>query len=366
MSRSYQSEQSFDHANECVMIRTFEGKINNWNARAADLYGWGKEYAIGKISHELLRTQFPKPLQEIESDLIRDRRWQGKLVHSTRSGARVVVDSRWILDPEREPVAIVEINRPRIGDEFNLDDSTNSSTGAIASQDLRSRNKIKLESFLGKLADIVLAAGAVLCILVASYASTKNFNSSLGKLFYVFVPIGLAGVLFTSRRFKPTYRLNLAVVCVSITASVYAMELFLASLPIPRPRAPLMLNLLRSSDKENQATDLSKKFGVEIDARSPSEVIAGLNKSGVGAVPFISPGNGLFADRDGDRKSFISIGGTEVIPLAGISNKLTLLCNENGQWVAYKSDAHGFNNPDHRIFAEPFLQQTSCAGRSFQ
>ena len=111
-----------------------------------------------------------------------------------------------------------------------------------------------------------------------------------------------------------------------------------------------MLNLLRSSDKESEAAKLSKKFGVQVDTRSPNEVIAHLNKSGVGAVPFISPGNNLFADRDGDRKSYISIGGTEVIPLAGVSNKSTLLCNENGQWVSYKSDAHGFNNPDMSIW----------------
>ena len=111
-----------------------------------------------------------------------------------------------------------------------------------------------------------------------------------------------------------------------------------------------MLDLRRSSDKENDAAQLSKKFGVQIDTRNASEVIADLNKSGVDTIPFVSPGNNLFVERDGYRESVISVGGTEVIPLAGISNKLTLLCNENGQWVSYKSDAHGFNNPDPAIW----------------
>ena len=145
-------------------------------------------------SHELLRTQFPKPLHEIESELIRNRRWQGKLVHTTRDGNRLVVESSWSLESQGEPGAVVEINRPTTGAEFNSYDSTSSGTAAIASQDLRSGNKIKLESFLGRLAKIVLVSGAVLCILVASYALTRNFNDSLAKLLYVFVPIGLAGV----------------------------------------------------------------------------------------------------------------------------------------------------------------------------
>ena len=34
------------------------------------------------------------------------------------------------------------------------------------------------------------------------------------------------------------------------------------------------------------------------------------------------------------------------IPLAGISNKFTISCNELGFWTTYHSDRYGFNNPD--------------------
>lgn len=34
-----------------------------------------------------------------------------------------------------------------------------------------------------------------------------------------------------------------------------------------------------------------------------------------------------------------------IFPLAGISQRLTILCNETGKWAIYKSDEHGFNNP---------------------
>ena len=70
------------------MTRTVEGIINFWNHAAEDLYGWKKEEAIGRVSHDLLKTQFPKPLEEIESELVNNGRWEGKLVHSTRDGGR--------------------------------------------------------------------------------------------------------------------------------------------------------------------------------------------------------------------------------------------------------------------------------------
>jgi PAS domain S-box-containing protein len=111
------SKSPLESAADSVMTRTVEGIINFWNHAAEDLYGWKKEEAIGKVSHDLLKTQFPKPLEEIDSELVTRGRWQGKLVHSTRDGGNVVVESRWILDQNRDPGAVVEINAPYPGGE---------------------------------------------------------------------------------------------------------------------------------------------------------------------------------------------------------------------------------------------------------
>jgi PAS domain S-box-containing protein len=108
-------EYVFDLLNDSVMTRTIDGRINFWNHRAEELYGWRKEEAIGKVSHNLLQTQFPKPLGEIDSELIQTGRWEGKLVHATRDGSRVVVQSRWVLDLQRQSGPVVEINA-RSGD----------------------------------------------------------------------------------------------------------------------------------------------------------------------------------------------------------------------------------------------------------
>jgi len=103
-------EYVFELVTESVMTRSLEGRINFWNRRAEELYGWTKDEAIGQISHNLLQTQFPQPLAEIDSELVQKGRWEGELVHVTRNGGRVVVKSRWILNPKREAGAVVEIN----------------------------------------------------------------------------------------------------------------------------------------------------------------------------------------------------------------------------------------------------------------
>src|SRR5262249_11818634 len=48
---------------------------------------------------------------------------------------------------------------------------------------------------------------------------------------------------------------------------------------------------------------------------------------------------------DGSWKSPIRVNGTEVMPLSSVSNKLNVMCNENGPYVMFQSDQHGFNNP---------------------
>ena len=96
---------------DSVMVRTFEGKINFWNSGAQHLYGWSTDEAIGKVSHDLLKTQFPESLAKIDAELRKNGIWHGKLVHATRDGRRVVVESRWVLEPKSKG-AVVEINTP--------------------------------------------------------------------------------------------------------------------------------------------------------------------------------------------------------------------------------------------------------------
>ena len=155
------------------MTRSMGGRINFWNHSAEELYGWRKEEAVGKVSHDLLKTQFPKPLEEIESELVRNGRWEGKLVHTTREGSRVVVESRWTLELEGQLGALIEINRRSTDPEA----CTDTDSVEIGRQDqYRQVNCMNADGLPSKIASIVLAGGAFLCILVASYAFHQAFQ----------------------------------------------------------------------------------------------------------------------------------------------------------------------------------------------
>jgi two-component system sensor kinase FixL len=61
-----------DITHDAMFVRDFSDTITFWNRGAEQLYGWPKGEAVGKISHDLLRTVFPAPLQDIKAALIND------------------------------------------------------------------------------------------------------------------------------------------------------------------------------------------------------------------------------------------------------------------------------------------------------
>jgi PAS domain S-box-containing protein len=101
-----------DLANSAIFVHELEGMITYWNGGAARSYGWSKEEALGKISHLLLQTQFPEPLERILEVITRTSYWEGELVHTRRDGAQITVHSRWAIlhDAEGEGFGVLEVN----------------------------------------------------------------------------------------------------------------------------------------------------------------------------------------------------------------------------------------------------------------
>jgi len=100
-----------DLAHDTVMVREMDGTIRFWNRGAVEMYGHSQQEAIGRVSHELLRTVFPQPLAEIEAILLREGRWDGELRHTRRDGAVIVVASRWALQrTNARSTRVMEIN----------------------------------------------------------------------------------------------------------------------------------------------------------------------------------------------------------------------------------------------------------------
>jgi PAS domain S-box-containing protein len=100
-------------AHDAIIVRDPESRITFWNTGAEKTYGWTAAEAIGKVTHELLQTTFPEPLDQINAMLPRTGRWEGELIHTKPDGTQVVVASRWSLrrNEHGAPAAILEINR---------------------------------------------------------------------------------------------------------------------------------------------------------------------------------------------------------------------------------------------------------------
>src|SRR5580658_10031556 len=100
-------------AQDAILVRDTIGAILFWNRGAEQVYGWTKAEASGKIVHDLLQTEFPQPLKEIETQVLQTGAWEGKIIHTTRVGERIVEASRWALhlDGEGRALGFLEINR---------------------------------------------------------------------------------------------------------------------------------------------------------------------------------------------------------------------------------------------------------------
>jgi PAS domain S-box-containing protein len=101
-----------DLTHDTVFVRDMSDAITYWNHGAEALYGWSRDEAVGKISHQLTQTIFPAPLEKINEELLRTGRWEGELVHTKRDGTRIVVASRWSLQRDElgRATAILETN----------------------------------------------------------------------------------------------------------------------------------------------------------------------------------------------------------------------------------------------------------------
>ena len=77
-----------------------------------------------------------------------------------------------------------------------------------------------------------------------------------------------------------------------------------------------------------------KKTGKSYDLRSKFEVYNDLKNDKEKVTLSMTAWSKIFLDKN------------DLLPLSGLSNIESILCNENGYYSSYLSDRYGFNNPD--------------------
>jgi PAS domain S-box-containing protein len=101
-----------DLTHDPIFVRDRNDVITYWSRGAEELYGWKSEQVLGKVTHQLLQTVFPAPLEQITETLLGTGRWEGELLHTKRDGTQVIVASRWSLQQTDSgyPLGTLETN----------------------------------------------------------------------------------------------------------------------------------------------------------------------------------------------------------------------------------------------------------------
>jgi hypothetical protein len=161
---------------------------------------------------------------------------------------------------------------------------------------------------------------ALLAVLILKYGSPPH---PILALVFCAVP----ALTFLAMTFLPgRIRLNFSLLLLSTGAAVLLVETFLALKAFREPRIA------------------AAEAGESYDTRSKLQVVEDYMNQGVPVVPSVSPSG--FEEIGGQESRWvIEIDGVPTLPLANISKRQVVLCNEAGVWQSFESDRHGFNNP---------------------
>jgi PAS domain S-box-containing protein len=102
-----------DLAPDAIFARDARRRITFWNRGAESTYGYSPAEAVGLVPQDLLSTEYPLALEEIERIVTLSGGWRGDLVQHTKDGRRLVVESRWSAqyDEDGQLAALLEVNR---------------------------------------------------------------------------------------------------------------------------------------------------------------------------------------------------------------------------------------------------------------
>ncbi len=107
-----QQQGAFDWLYDvAAIVWVWDGPITFWNRGAERLYGFTRAAALGRISHELLRTKSSDGSAQFMNALTQEGHWEGELEHTTLDGRRITVETRMALIREPKRTYVLEANR---------------------------------------------------------------------------------------------------------------------------------------------------------------------------------------------------------------------------------------------------------------
>jgi two-component system CheB/CheR fusion protein len=96
--RLRQEKRLVDLSRDPIFIWDFNGDIVEWNRGSEELYGYSREEAVGRKKDRLLTTSVPgSSFGDLRVKLLDDGSWNGELIHRTKDGRELTVESRIVL-----------------------------------------------------------------------------------------------------------------------------------------------------------------------------------------------------------------------------------------------------------------------------
>lgn len=171
------------------------------------------------------------------------------------------------------------------------------------------------------LVNFVIGSLAAASIVVFFYALHRSGIHPSGWMTKYYAASITSALFFLFILFKcgAETKAKVALLLVSTIFSIYAVELLLA--------------YNRNIKPEHIRAELAKKAGKHYDTRHRIRVWMDLRSKGINAYPLYNPYTNM------DLKD------TDTLPLGFISNTTALFCNEGGEFIVFRTDEHGFSNP---------------------
>ena len=165
-----------------------------------------------------------------------------------------------------------------------------------------------------------------LFLIYLFYKSEIIFDGSIRNHYFKYYFLGFLYLIFSTFIFKINKTLNsiFNLSIISIIITLYLFEYYLT-----KSKIELDSNL---DLKIKRYKELS---GKDWDNRNQYQVYRDLLKLHPNVVPYFYPSELNLKDN------------TKIHSLSGVSNSLTVFCNENGYYSVNSSDRYGFNNPDN-------------------
>jgi PAS domain S-box-containing protein len=163
-----------------VLLVDPRGRIIYWNRAAEVMYGFTREQATGQLSHELLQTHFPEPLDRILALLHSGRQWEGELIQVRSDGSRIAVASEWIahLEHRGELETIVQVNTEI--------------TDRKRAEDALARITSRFDGIIASAMDAIISTDEAQRIVLFNPAAEKMFgvasSEALGQSLSRFIP----------------------------------------------------------------------------------------------------------------------------------------------------------------------------------